>query len=882
MIRQWTHLVWGAAGASRRAGWLTLVMVWMLGWMPVAGYGAEYMAGPVPAWVVPVTSGVFDAAQVSKDSDGVAYLLSDTQLLVGEHNRTRYHRNVSVALNASGVDSIANIQIPFDPSYQTLVLHSINIVRQGRVIPKLAAAKIRVIQRETELETRIYDGAKTANVFLDDVRVGDTIDYAYSTIGRNPVFKDSDFGMLPLQYGTPVARIHQRLLLPLGKHAAMTARHTAVRAVVTEHDGLRDYVWDVVDSPALAVEDGAPSAYWPYAEIDWSEYPDWAAVAQWAIPLYQVPATLSPELQSEVTRIAKAETTPTGRMLAALRLVQGEVRYLGVEIGQNSHAPNPPALVFDRRFGDCKDKTLLTLTLLDRLGIEAHAALVNTSLQRGVMDVLPNPGAFDHVLVQARVDGKTWWIDPTRFIQQADIAHLTQADFGVALIVDSHTQGLTTMKRADPASSSRNLNVVFDARAGFDKPVRYTVTTITSGEAAESLRALLFSTNLEDLQKNYLNFYARTYPHITVAAPLKADDDKLGNRITTTETYVITGISSPSADGKHRVVGIDRPDIEQLLRDPAVTIRKAPLQLAYPVDVSQRTEVLLAEDWPIQPDSSKIENTAFRFEQAVGLEGLRLIITDHYQALTDEVAAQDMPRYLEDLARARGGITYELSWVDPLAASTASKTDKVSGLDRMNWPLALLALMLFGLWTWLAVVAYRYDPLPSQDRDSRWVGIGGWLILLAVVLMFRPFVFSAQLLDIAKTMSIDTWSKLTTYGSSAYHSLWAPTLLFELAGNSVELVFSLLLLSLFFQRRSSFPRVAILLMFSVLVLDLADVLLASLLPAIKTDSKDFVHLSRAAIGSVAWSAYLLRSRRVKATFVKRYRVDVPPPLPQVA
>ena len=145
-------------------------------------------------------------------------------------------------------------------------------------------------------------------------------------------------------------------------------------------------------------------------------------MARWAKPLYRVPASLDRPLQSVVERIARAEPSPAGRMLAALRLVQGEVRYLGVEIGQNSHAPNPPALVFARRFGDCKDKTLLTLTLLQHLGIEARAALVNTDLQRGVADQLPNPGAFDHVLVRAHVDGKTWWIDPTRRVQNADLA----------------------------------------------------------------------------------------------------------------------------------------------------------------------------------------------------------------------------------------------------------------------------------------------------------------------------------------------------------------------------------------------------------------------------------------------------------------------------
>ncbi|TPG08175.1 DUF2569 family protein [Rhodanobacter glycinis] len=58
-------------------------------------------------------------------------------------------------------------------------------------------------------------------------------------------------------------------------------------------------------------------------------------------------------------------------------------------------------------------------------------------------------------------------------------------------------------------------------------------------------------------------------------------------------------------------------------------------------------------------------------------------------------------------------------------------------------------------------------------------------------------------------------------------------------------------------------------------------LLASLL-SIRAPSKDLSQTVRAAMGAVIWSAYLLRSQRVKSTFVMRYRASVPPPLPQVA
>jgi hypothetical protein len=536
VTRDESRLGWGVF-TRLKANWWPLVMLGALAALtPFTGRAAEYTIGPAPAWVVPAPPGTASAAAASQGSFGEVYLLADTQVLASDQLHVMYRRLVVNAVNASGVNLVANIQIRFDPSYQSLVLHSINIVRNGHVIPKLATARIQVLQREAELEAQIYDGTKTVNIFLDDVREGDTVDYSYSTSGRNPVFKGQDFGTELLQFPVPVARIHSRLLVPISKHIHFATRNTSIKPTLSQHNGLLDYVWDVANPPVLKVENDAPFWYMPYATVTWSEFADWQAVARWAQPLYQVPDTLSPELQAQVDRITKAEQTPAGRMLAALRLVQGDVRYLGVEIGQNSHAPNPPALVYARRFGDCKDKTLLLLTLLEHLGIEAHAALVNTALQRGLGDLLPSPGVFDHVLVQARIDGRVWWIDPTRYPQKADLTDLYQPDYGLSLIVDPATQGLTAMPRADAGASARHLDVLFDARASFEKPVRYTLETTTTGMYAEAMRTRLSSTNISDVEKSYLNFRATHYAHIKLAAPLQVRDDEAANQIITKET----------------------------------------------------------------------------------------------------------------------------------------------------------------------------------------------------------------------------------------------------------------------------------------------------------------------------------------------------------
>ena len=240
-------------------------------------------------------------------------------------------------------------------------------------------------------------------------------------------------------------------------------------------------------------------------------------------------------------------------MLAALRLVQSQMRYLGVEVGMNSHLPNPPSLVFDRRFGDCKDKALLTVALLSRLGIDANVALVNTSMQKGLAEGLPNPGSFDHVIVRVVVDHKPYWLDPTLSEQRSDLAHLTQPDYGLALVVEPATTRLVPMDTARSRIAKRPCTSC-SMRARVSKSLS-AIRSPRSTKAAKRIRTgQPASKNLVDLQKGYLNWYANYYPHISVAAPLNVKDDEANNRLTISEHYQIVDIATVSEkDSKHTV-----------------------------------------------------------------------------------------------------------------------------------------------------------------------------------------------------------------------------------------------------------------------------------------------------------------------------------------
>jgi transglutaminase-like putative cysteine protease len=813
--------------------------------------------------VDPVEPGELTPAQRTAATSGEAYALVDLQVLSTPRERVSYTHYVTRAINASGVASATNIEIGFDPSWQRLVIHSVDVVRDGAVIHKLGGARIQVIQRESEREAQIYDERKAASILLEDVRVGDVVDFAFSTIGRNPVFDGVEFGAFDLQFADPVARIYARLVVPASSTLVPTGYRTNIRPQVSLRNGMREFTWDLHAVPDLRIDEGAPGWHVPRPAAEWSGFADWKAVADWAIPLYAPPAVLGPEVDAVVARLRREQATPAGRLLAALRYVQREIRYLGVETGRGSHAPNPPALVLRRRFGDCKDKVLLMLALLDRLGVEAHATLVNTGQRRNIAEHAPTPVAFDHVLVQAIVGGRTYWLDPTRSTQEASLAALYQPDFDLGLVVAPGTRALSSMRPSVAPPPLRTIASTFDARGGFDKPVDFRVTTVYRGLAAESQRETLAGNTLDAILKQYLQFYAASFPGIRAAEDLSVEDDRLGNRVTVREHYTIADAASAGTQKGRQAFAIATPDIDDLLAQPKTPLRTAPLGLNHPFEVVERTEVLLSEPWPVTPVDTRIDDPAFAYHRTVAAVGNSVVIEDHFKTLADAVPAADMRRYAANLGKARDALGYELYW-DAGTPATGPLA------ERINWAVVLVALLAAGLWTVAALRVSRFDPPPRRGAPGAPAGLGGWLVLLGFGLVASALVSAGALVDTFGNLTPDAWGLHAVPGGANFDARWAPLVLMEVIAQVGRLVFVLLATVLFFQRRSSFPRVVFVL-YAACVLATALDIGASGLIGITASTETIAELVRAIFATLVWGSYVLVSKRVKATFVRRRR-----------
>lgn len=183
----------------------------------------------------------------------------------------------------------------------------------------------------------------------------------------------------------------------------------------------------------------------------------------------------------------------------------------------------------------------------------------------------------------------------------------------------------------------------------------------------------------------------------------------------------------------------------------------------------------------------------------------------------------------------------------------------------------LIVLLLTGALVWIVIRSRKNEKI-IIDQDGKEVrcGLGGWLILVGLGVVFSPLRLLAVILPMYFSIFNDgTYDVLTTPGTDAYHPFWSVYIWGEISLNSVIFIGGVYLVYLFFSKKTLFPKFYIWLAVGTLMFIIIDAMLIKIvLPnEVIFDPDTIKEIVRTVLIIVVWVPYMLLSRRVKATFV---------------
>ncbi len=107
------------------------------------------------------------------------------------------------------------------------------------------------------------------------------------------------------------------------------------------------------------------------------------------------------------------ETSPRIKTQKIFEWVQSNIKYIAFEDGLGGFKPRLPTQVFEKRYGDCKDMSCLTVNMLRHANIPAYHTWIGTRRLPYTYSDVPSPLADNHMIVAVLLDSNIIFLDPT-------------------------------------------------------------------------------------------------------------------------------------------------------------------------------------------------------------------------------------------------------------------------------------------------------------------------------------------------------------------------------------------------------------------------------------------------------------------------------------
>ncbi len=286
-----------------------------------------------------------------------------------------YHHEVWRVLGSLGIKQLDTMVVPA-PAGATVQVFNVRVIHPDGRIERAPAPRGR------------FEGARWYD--LPTLRIGDVVDVEYRVDQSEPDEFGEYFGIRHVFYPdqvdslAPTRRSELVVIAPesMPVHVAERNADALEKSVVTGDDGLTVHRWVARDLRRPMGQSGMPVRDEFAPLVDITTYRDWDAFARWWYAFIEKEFVTTPPMRAKVAELTAGLQTEEEMVAAIARFVGQEIRYNAWPFGTHGYEPFSASTIFERRFGDCKDKSILLRQLLAEVGVEAVPVLIKAEYRR--------------------------------------------------------------------------------------------------------------------------------------------------------------------------------------------------------------------------------------------------------------------------------------------------------------------------------------------------------------------------------------------------------------------------------------------------------------------------------------------------------------------
>jgi transglutaminase-like putative cysteine protease len=368
------------------------------------------------------------------------------------------------------------------------------------------------------------------------------------------------------------------------------------------------YSWERHNIPAIVEEANRPPFNEIVSSVACSMFADWQPIYEWnGDKLAKHMAETSPEITKQVEELTAGLMSDEEKIAAIYYWVQKEIRYISIKGDVVAGLAGHPAReTFEKKYGDCVDKSVLMCAMLRQLGFDAHPVGAMTNGGGEWHQDIPRFYA-NHSFVYLRLkDGSVRWLDPTTTNYR--YPYFREDDMGVMALVPTLK---TRVRTSNPVIYEREYQKMITLDKSGSIEVKNAVQLAGSTEAA--YRGYLKQLKDEERQDALEKIIGSSYSGASVLSPFEFGDvDELAKPFFLNQHYQVKNYAVIASD----LMVFALPGIDKNYSGLVLEKRTYPIDYQVHTAFKGTIEVKIPAGYQLEylPESLKFSNDYFNYQ----------------------------------------------------------------------------------------------------------------------------------------------------------------------------------------------------------------------------------------------------------------------------
>ena len=573
---------------------------------------------------------------------GIINILDEDIVEVSEDGRCKETvHEVFKILQDRGKDK-GDIEIGYNSGTETAsVIYARTITPEGKIIA-LNENAVKVVTPFTNYPS--YSDYKELTFSMPGVTVGSIIDYKIVQEKQKPEIEGKFSDEFYFQDYAPTY---------LCRYKVITHRDTDLKYLVLNplpgvqsspniiHDGnKKTYLWEYKNIPQIIEQKSMPPTDEVAFRILVTTMNSWEEFCNWWREKTAGKTEPDEAIKRKVAELTKGLSTSREKMEAIFDYVKGEIRYVFIDLGKSGYEPESAKKVFENKYGDCKDKSTLFISMLKVAGIPAYYVLIPTSSVGNLIKGFPYPFQFNHCIAVTKKKDKYNFFDPVAENYRFNYLPISDQERDV-LIFDNKKIVFARTPLAKPEDNAYYSRAQIKIES--DGNIQCEVKNFSSGGEEASLRSFFKKSSPTKIKDSLEERVDKISSGAKLLTYTHSDPLNFKERFEVTIKYNAKDYCRKAGD----ILIFDVPEIQKSCPATGKKDLKYPIEIWNTSYKKDEVEFNIPEGYEVYylPEPMEIKNQYFDFRSSYRQEGKRIFYQGELITKVIRIAPEECASY---------------------------------------------------------------------------------------------------------------------------------------------------------------------------------------------------------------------------------------------